>query len=156
MSTIASQSKPTFLPASLFMPSRPTAIHETSHSPQTSLSLPSLIQPHLAAATASIAAGLLAHVDNLNVASRVRKDGVDEGRYSVDELNAEGGAVRVDVLNGNAWRVREAVREAVRARIFARFGVDFVRSESTLGEIGRREYEAGSQNGERQKTAEYN
>lgn len=125
------QPKPTFLPASLFIPSLPTAIHEISHKPQTSLSLPSLTQPHLAAATASIAAGLLAQVDNLKVAKRDRNEGVDDGRYSVGDPNVEGGAARVCVLNGNAC----LVREAVRARIFARCGVDFVRSESTLIEI---------------------
>lgn len=82
-------------------------------------------------------------MDSLKVARRVRKDGVDEGRYSVDEFSVEGGAVRVVVLKGKACRVREAVR----ARIFARCGVDFVRSESTLIEIGR-EYGPGSQDGE--------
>jgi hypothetical protein len=51
--------KPTFLPASLFMPSLLATTHDTLQMPQTSLSFPSLIQPHLAAATASRASGLL-------------------------------------------------------------------------------------------------
>ena len=113
------------------MPSLPTTIHEFSHNPQTSLSLPSLIQPHLAAATASIAAGLLAYVASLKVARRDKNDGMDDGRYSVDEFRAEIGTTRVAALKGKACRVREAVR----ARIFARCGVDLVRSDSTLLKI---------------------
>jgi hypothetical protein len=46
--------------ASLFIPSLPATTHETLQTPQTSLSFPSLIQPHLDAATASMAAGLFA------------------------------------------------------------------------------------------------
>jgi hypothetical protein len=71
------------LPASRVMPSRPTTTQEPLHSAQTSLSLPSFIQPHFAAATASIAGGLFAYVASLYVKSRDRNDGIEDGRYSV-------------------------------------------------------------------------
>lgn len=48
------------LPASRFIPSLPATAQELLHKPQTSLSLPSLVQPHFAAATASIVGGLFA------------------------------------------------------------------------------------------------
>ena len=65
------------------MPSRPATTQELLHSPQTNLSLPSFIQPHFAAATASIAGGLLAYVESLYVASRDRNEEIEDGRYSV-------------------------------------------------------------------------
>jgi hypothetical protein len=65
------------------MPLRPTTTQELLHSPQTSLSLPSFIQPHFAAATASIAGGLFAYVASLYVTSRDRNDEMEDGRYSV-------------------------------------------------------------------------
>ena len=69
------------------------------------------------AATASIAGGLFEYVFSLKVASRDKKDAVDEGRYSeaagkecgVDDRNLSGRALRVLV--------------AVRARMAARCGV---------------------------------
>ena len=74
------------IPASLFNPSLLATIHDAQQIPQTSLSLPSLIQPHFDAATASIATGLLAYVVSLKVARRVRKEVVDEGLYSDSEM----------------------------------------------------------------------
>lgn len=56
--------------------------------PQASLSLPSLIQPHFAAATASICAGLLTYVARRYVESLLRKQVVDEGRYSLQDGGA--------------------------------------------------------------------
>jgi hypothetical protein len=67
-------------PASLFMPSLPATTQELLHSPHTNLSFPSLVHPHFEAATASIAGGLFAYVASLNVDSRDRNAGVEEGR----------------------------------------------------------------------------
>jgi len=47
------------VPASLFIPALPASNHDALQIPHTSLSLPSFTQPHLDAATASIAGGLL-------------------------------------------------------------------------------------------------
>jgi hypothetical protein len=99
------------------MPSLPTTTQDASHIPQRSLSLSSLIHPHFAAATASIAAGLFAYVDSLNVARRERKDGIEEGRYSEVELTGvKFDAARPGALNGSALRVRVAVRARIAAR----------------------------------------
>ena len=62
--------------------------HDTLQMPHTNLSFPSLTHPHFAAATASIAEGLLAYVVSLNVDSRERNDDVEDGLYS----DATGGA----------------------------------------------------------------
>jgi len=70
------------LPASRPSPSLPTTTQDALHSPQTKRSFPSFIHPHFEAATASIAGGLLAYVESLNVERRVRKDGSEDGRYS--------------------------------------------------------------------------
>lgn len=104
-----------FLPASLDIPSLPARIHDFLHSPQTSLSFPSLIHPHLAAATASIAVGFWVYVTNLNVAKRDRKAGMEDGRYSA--VIGSGGAD--ENLKGSVLRVRVAarVRMAVRCGV---------------------------------------
>jgi hypothetical protein len=96
------------------MPSLPTTIQDASQIPQRSLSLASFIHPHFAAATASIAAGLFAYVDSLNVARRERKEEIEEGRYSEVELSG----VKFDPVrpNGSALRVRVAVRARMAAR----------------------------------------
>jgi hypothetical protein len=99
------------------MPSLPTTIQEASQIPQRSLSLSSFIHPHFDAATASIGAGLFAYVDSLNVARRERKDGMEEGRYSVTEFSGvKFDTVRTGALNGSALRVRVAVRASIAAR----------------------------------------
>ena len=67
------------------MPSRVASTHDTPQIPHTSLSFPSFIHPHLAAATASICGGLLAYEDSLYVARRERKDCAEDGLYSDDE-----------------------------------------------------------------------
>ena len=85
--------------------------------PQRSLSLPSFIHPHFDAATASIAAGLFAYVDSLNVARRARKEGMEDGRYSeVEWSGVRFDAARPGALNGSALRVRVAVRASIAAR----------------------------------------
>jgi hypothetical protein len=71
-----------YSPASLVMPSLEATTHEASQKAHTRRSLPSLVHPHLAAATASISGGLFAYVDSLNVARRARKEATDDGRYS--------------------------------------------------------------------------
>jgi hypothetical protein len=77
----------------------------------------SFIQPHLDAATASIAAGLFAYVDNLKVARRARKEAMEDGRYSEAEWSGVGfAAARFGALNGSALRVRVAVRVSMAAR----------------------------------------
>lgn len=86
--------------------------------PHTSLSLPSLTQPHFAAATASIGAGLFAYVVSLYVDRRDRNDEVDEGRYSEAEAGADitekvGGCA---ALNGVGFLVREAARFKMATR----------------------------------------
>lgn len=87
-----------------------------------------MTQPHLAAATASTAGALFAYVVNLNVPKRERNDAVEEGLYSEAELEDEREAagevvefVMVGSLNGNAFFVREAVRERIAARCGAVF-----------------------------------
>ena len=109
--------EPTFLPASLLMPSLPTTTQEASQIPQRNLSLSSFSHPHFDAATASIAAGLLAYVDSLNVASRERKEGIEDGRYSEFECSGvKLDAVRPGALNESELRVRVAVRASIAAR----------------------------------------
>lgn len=87
-----SQLKPTFghpyIPASLLIPSLPPTTHEISHIPHTRRSFPLLIQPHFAAATASIAGGLLAYVVSLKVPRRDKNDCIEDGRYSEVERDA--------------------------------------------------------------------
>jgi hypothetical protein len=99
------------------MPSLPTTTQDASQIPQRSLSLSSFIHPHFDAATASIAAGLFAYVDSLNVARRERKEGIEDGRYSeVEWRGVEFDVTRTGALNGSALRVRVAVRASIAAR----------------------------------------
>lgn len=68
------------IPASRAIPSLLASTQEMPHRPQTNLSFPSFTHPHLAAATASIAGGLLPYVVSLYVERRAKNDDVDEGR----------------------------------------------------------------------------
>lgn len=111
--------------ASLLIPSLPATTHEMSHIPHTNRSFPSFIQPHRAAATASIADGLFAYVASLKVERRVRNDCIEDGRYSVVDAVAPfvGGAAGAS-LKGSAFRVRNAVRASIAAKCGAAFDKD--------------------------------
>jgi len=102
--------------ASRFIPSRPASIHDTLQTPQTSLSFPSFTHPHLAAASASIAGGLLAYVLSLYVARRSSRLCVDDGRYSYDAVEPELRGVVIRNLVGIALRVLAAVLARMAAR----------------------------------------
>ncbi len=78
-------------PASRDMPSLLANTHEELHTPHTSRSFPSFTHPHLDAATASMAGGLFEYVASLKVDNRVRKEEIDEGRYSSLEDTVDGG-----------------------------------------------------------------
>lgn len=104
-----------YLPDSLLIPSLPAKTHEAAHIEHTSRSLPSLIHPHLAAATASIGAGLLAYVESLNVESLERNDGRDEGRYSADRVFSFTEVARRDV-KVSAFLARVAARDKIAVR----------------------------------------
>ena len=100
------------IPASLFIPWLFATTQDTPQIPHTSLSFPSLTQPHFAAATASIAAGLFAYVVSLYVDRRERKDAVEDGRYSeavegADKTDSEGACPG---LKGIVFRVFVAAR----------------------------------------------
>lgn len=99
------------------MPSRPVATHDAWHRPQTRRSLPSFVQPHLEAATGSRHAGLFAQVDILNVSSRNKKDGKEDGLYSAPGSNTGEDELS---LKENAFLVRVAARDniAVRCGVF--------------------------------------
>lgn len=104
------------LPASWFIPSRPASTHDALQIPQTSLSFPSFTHPHLAAASASIAGGLLAYVLSLYVARRSSKLCVDDGRYSYGAVEPEVSGVGERNLVGIALRVFAAVLARIAAR----------------------------------------
>ena len=104
------------VPASRFIPSRPASTHDALQIPQTNLSFPSFTHPHLAAASASIAGGLLAYVLSLYVASRSSKLCVDDGRYSYDAIEPELRGVGERNLTGSALRALAAVRARMAAR----------------------------------------
>ena len=104
------------IPASRFIPSRPASTHDTLQTPQTSLSFPSFTHPHLAAASASIAGGLLAYVLSLYVARRSSRLCVDDGRYSYDAVAPELRGVVIRNLVGIALRVFAAVLARMAAR----------------------------------------
>ena len=104
------------VPASRFIPSRPASTHDALQIPQTNLSFPSFTHPHLAAASASIAGGLLAYVLSLYVASRSSKLCVDDGRYSYDAVEPELRGVGERNLTGSALRALAAVRARMAAR----------------------------------------
>jgi hypothetical protein len=83
--------------------------------------LPSFTQPHFAAATASIGAGLFAYVASLNVERRRIKDGTDDGEYSLPGTSELAGSpALVGVPNREGWAFR--VRDAVRVRMAERCG----------------------------------
>ena len=101
------------------MPSLPATTHETLQSPHTNRSFPSFTQPHLAADTASIAGGLLAYVVSLYVASRERKDVVEEGRYSEAKCGPDSDTEGDDVcprLNGFALFARLVARDNIATK----------------------------------------
>jgi hypothetical protein len=104
------------VPASRFIPSRPASTHDALQIPQTNLSFPSFTHPHLAAASASIAGGLLAYVLSLYVASRSSKLCVDDGRYSYEAVEPELRGVGARNLAGSALRVLAAVLARMAAR----------------------------------------
>lgn len=66
-------------------------------------------------------AGLLPYVASLKVANRDRKDGMDEGRYSVADEDGCGDCSSV-VFDGDPLR---GVREAARDKTAVRWGVLF-------------------------------
>jgi hypothetical protein len=104
------------IPASRFIPSRPASTHDALQTPQTSLSFPSLTHPQLAAASASMAGGLLAYVLSLYVARRSSRLCMDDGRYSYDAVEPELRGVVTRNLAGSALRVFAAVRARMAAR----------------------------------------
>lgn len=109
---------PAYIPASLFMPLVFATTQDTPQIPQINLSFPSFTHPHFAAATASIAAGLVAYVVSLYVKRRERNDDVDEGRYSEAVEGAErteSGGACAD-LNGIDLRVFVAARFRIETR----------------------------------------
>ena len=71
-----------YLPASLVIPSRGASTQDALHIVQDNLSFPSLIQPALDAATASIEDGFVEYVESLYVERRDRKDAIEDGLYS--------------------------------------------------------------------------
>lgn len=108
------------------MPSRPTTTHDALQKLQTSRSLPSFVQPHREAATASITVGLLEYVDNLKVSRRVRKDCRDEGLYSAEGESGVGElALYLNVKAVLAFA-------AARLRIAVKCGAFLVRSGAAL------------------------
>jgi hypothetical protein len=82
--------------------------------PHTNLSLPTLIHPHLDAATASIAGGLFAKVASLYVARRERNECIEDGWAEL--AGVEPDCVRVAILKGFAFLVRVAARARMAVR----------------------------------------
>jgi hypothetical protein len=94
------------------MPYVEATTQDALQTPQASLSLPSLIQPHLAAATASICVGLFAYVARRYVDRRLRKKLVDDGRYS----KHDGGATTKAAVELVDLEDRAFARERIAAR----------------------------------------
>jgi len=107
---------PVDVPASPFIRSRPASTQDALHNPQTSLSFPSFTHPHLAAASASIAGGLLAYVLSLYVARRSSKFCVDDGRYSYETAGPKLRGADARNLAGSALRALAAVLARIAAR----------------------------------------
>jgi hypothetical protein len=103
------------------MPSLPATTHEAEHIEQASRSLPSFVQPHLAAAAESMDSGFDVYVEGLKVPSRSRNAWAEEGEKSlmdVEDAVDEEEAENEGSLKGSALRVLAAVR----ARMAERWG----------------------------------
>jgi hypothetical protein len=82
-----------------------------------------LLQPHRAAAAASIASGLAEYVDGLNVPRRSKKAWAEAGAQSLVEDGAEcevDAEVEADKVKGSTLRVRAAVLERMLVKVGVR------------------------------------
>ena len=112
----------TYSPASRDIPSLEARTHELLQTPQTSLSLPSFVQPCFEAATASMDDGLFEYVVNWYVDNRERNDESDDGRYSdtaAAELDATEMLAICGGLNGIIFRAFREVRSKIAASLGA-------------------------------------
>ncbi len=105
-----------YSPASRDIPSRPATTQEAPHIEHKRRSFPSLIHPHLDAATASICSGLFAYVASLKVERRDRNDATDDGLYSVFEEKVESEDACLSDRNENKFFVRVEARERMAVK----------------------------------------